>query len=46
MRKLRTRRVRRQAKMKIRSGGKFRVRHALKGGRTGSVHAKKTKAKK
>lgn len=31
--------------MKIRSRGRFKVGHKLKAGRTGSVHAKKMKAK-
>jgi len=30
------RRKRRQAKMKLRSGGKFKVNHKARGGRTGS----------
>ena len=38
-----TRRHRRQANMKIRSKGKFKVRHMLLGGRTGSVHGRKTR---
>lgn len=38
-----TRRKRRQAKMQRKSGGKFKVGHASKSGRTGSIHAKKTK---
>lgn len=31
--------------MRLRSRGKFKVGHKLKAGRTGSVHAKKVKAK-
>ena len=37
----RTRRKRRQARMKIRSRGKFKVDHKARAGRTGSVHKKK-----
>lgn len=36
MRKHHSRRKRRQANMKTRSGGKFKVNHRRKGGRTGS----------
>lgn len=42
MRQHHTRRKRRQAKMKIRSGGKFKVNHKSRSGRTGSVQSKLT----
>ena len=35
-------RHRRQAKMKLRSGGKFKVGHASPAGRTGSIQSKHT----
>jgi hypothetical protein len=35
------RRKRRQAKMKLRSGGKFKVNHNAIGGRTGSIQSKR-----
>lgn len=37
MRKLRSRRVRRQANMVFRTSGKFEVRHRSKAGRTGKA---------
>ena len=40
MQKHHTRRKRRQAKMKIRSKGKFKVNHNNPAGRTGSVHSR------
>lgn len=36
-----TRKKRRQAKMSQRSGGKFKVGHKGRSGRTGNMHAKK-----
>lgn len=41
MRKFRSRRHRRQANMKLRSRGKFEIRHNLPGGRTGSLQSKR-----
>jgi hypothetical protein len=41
-----TRRKRRQAKMTLASGGKFKVGHKSLAGRTGSIHDKKTKGGK
>jgi hypothetical protein len=40
------RRKRRQANMTLRSGGRFAVRHRLKAGRTGSVHAKRERGRR
>lgn len=45
MKKFRTRRLRRQAKMKIYSHGKFRVNHRSKSGRTGSIFAKQIRSR-
>lgn len=42
----RTRRHRRQNKMKIRSRGRFKVKHKLKGGRTGQKWHKRLKGMK
>lgn len=42
----RGRRQRRQMKMKIRSHGKFKINHASKSGRTGSVFSKHLHSRK
>lgn len=43
--KHRGRRKRRQERMVLRSGGKFKINHNNPHGRTGQVHSKKTKGK-